>query len=244
MIDCVALSDLHGYLPEDIKPFDLMLLAGDIVDLYSQDLPHWSEEWYLGDFLDWINTLPFKDENSKVVMIEGNHALGLYRMTPEQKQMFLIALKTRSNDRIVYLEHEEYTFTLGDESIKIFGTPWCKIFGRWAFMADGDTLKEKYSQIPDDIDILISHDAPSINNVGTIQQKTRYTNPPMDVGNPQLTEAILEKKFKLSLHGHIHSGNHELSEYAPKAYIRNVSILDEEYIYTYKPFYFTWPLSD
>ena len=30
MIDIVASSDFHGYLPKITKPFDLMLLAGDL----------------------------------------------------------------------------------------------------------------------------------------------------------------------------------------------------------------------
>ena len=111
-------------------------------------------------------------------------------------------------------------------------------------MADGDTLAKKYSQIPDDTDILMSHDSSSINNVGSITQRTKWVREPLDVGNPQLTNIILEKKFKLCISGHIHSGNHELTEYAPKAYIRNVSILDEEYDVTYEPFYFVWPLLD
>ena len=30
MIDIVASSDFHGWLPEITRPFDLMLLAGDL----------------------------------------------------------------------------------------------------------------------------------------------------------------------------------------------------------------------
>ena len=204
-MDIVALSDLHGVLPDISKPFDLMLLPGDIVNLYNQSSPANSEDWYLGEFLDWINYLPYKNEHSKVILIAGNHDLGIYRMKANRKKMFLTALRERSNDRIVYLENESYNFICEDETLKIFGTPYCKIFGNWAFMGNSEFLKEKYSEIPNDIDILISHDAPNISNVGTIMQQTVWSDGTLQVGNDVLTEVLGTKNIKLTLVGHIHS---------------------------------------
>lgn len=238
------MSDLHGILPDITQSFDLMLLGGDIVSLYSQSSAKASEDWYLDEFLDWINTLPYKNSESKVILIAGNHDVGISRMTVSRKIMFLAALKSRSNDRIVYLENELYTFRTEDETITIFGTPYCKIFGRWAFMKDPDGLKEAYSIIPENLDILLSHDAPNINDVGTILQITDWSDGTLKVGNDQLTEAILNRNIKLSLAGHIHSGNHNLTEYKPGCFIRNVSILNEKYEFLNEPFYFKWPLSD
>ena len=106
MIECVALSDMHGTLPRIEKPFDLMLIAGDSVDLYSQRYPKLLEDWYLGEFLDWVNELPFKSDESKVILIAGNHDVGLERMCKETKEMFLIALDSRSNHRVIYIENE------------------------------------------------------------------------------------------------------------------------------------------
>lgn len=245
-MDIIALSDLHGVLPKVEKPFDLMLLPGDIVNLYNQSSSAYSESWYLDEFLNWVNTLPYKNENSKVILIAGNHDLGIYRMKPNRKKIFLEALKERSNYRIVYLENELYEFTSEEESIKIFGTPYCKIFGNWAFMGNPEFLKEKYSEIPENLDILISHDAPNIADAGTIMQKTAWSDGTLKVGNEVLTETLLNKNIKLTLVGHIHSGNHNLTEYKPGCWIRNVSILDENYDFINKPFYFQWPqvLSD
>lgn len=245
-MDIIALSDLHGVLPKVEKPFDLMLLPGDVVNLYNQSSTANSESWYLGEFMDWIISLPYKNDDSKVILIAGNHDLGLYRMKPNRKKIFLIALKDRSNNRLVYLENELYDFVTGEEHISIFGTPYCKIFGNWAFMGDPQILKEKYSEIPDNLDILISHDAPNIKGVGTIMQKTMWSDGTLQVGNDVLGKAITDKNIKLTLVGHIHSGNHNLTEYKPGCWIRNVSILDENYDFVNQPFYFQWPqvLSD
>ena len=44
MIDIVALSDMHGTLPKIEKSFDLMLIAGDCVDLTCQRVVKLSED--------------------------------------------------------------------------------------------------------------------------------------------------------------------------------------------------------
>jgi hypothetical protein len=46
------------------------------------------------------------------------------------------------------LIHEEYEYLSNEGKIyKVFGTPYCKIFGNWAFMRENETLKEKFSEI-------------------------------------------------------------------------------------------------
>jgi len=236
----VVMSDLHGYLPKIHEGFDLMLLGGDIVALDYQRSSTLSEEWYESEFIDWLNELPFNDKQSKVIMIAGNHSVGIERMSHKQKAGFIETMKKYSGNRWVYLENEQYDFTCGDQTISIYGTPQCKIFGHWAFMLNPEKLEEYYSKIPENIDILLTHDSPSINNVGTILQKTYWSDGTVDAGNPQLTDAILKKKPKYVFCGHIHSGNHELTEYLPGKYIRQCSILDEHYNYAYEPFYFIW----
>lgn len=238
MIDCVAMSDLHGLLPEIEKPFDLGLIAGDVMELYSQKYPKLGEDWMLGEFMDWINSLPYKDEQSKIVLIAGNHDVWLERMPQSNKEMFLIALRERSNHRIIYLENELYNFHCNGEQISIFGTPWCKIFGNWAFMGNQEFLKEKYSEIPEGVDILLSHDAPyGVSDM--CYGWTKYGRTPYHIGNEQLRDAILEKNVHMNLHGHLHSANHE-KELLGETEVYNVSLLDEDYIEAYKPLYFTW----
>ena len=72
MIDIVASSDFHGWLPEITRPFDLMLLAGDLEPAHDHYYEY-QREWYINTFVPWVLSLPFKNDQSKVVFIAGNH---------------------------------------------------------------------------------------------------------------------------------------------------------------------------
>ena len=223
-LDILVISDTHGYLPKIETPFDLLLICGDISPAHDHYYGY-QINWFQHEFADWINTLPFKNEWSKVVLIGGNHDFSLERISNEELRCFYIT----TNYRVIVLKNEEYNYEyLTDEGIKylkIFGTPYCKIFGNWAFMISNEKLEEKYSFIPEDCDILISHDAPDINNLGMISMG-HYSGE--NAGNVPLANAIKEKKPKYAFCGHIHSGNHNL-EKIDDTWMANVSYVNELY---------------
>ena len=64
-----AISDLHGYLPNNIEESDLLLIAGDLIPLDIQSSYSLSEEWFEVDFNNWIASLPV----DKVIIVGGNH---------------------------------------------------------------------------------------------------------------------------------------------------------------------------
>ena len=68
----LASSDFHGYLPEVIEPFDLFLICGDICPAECHSRKY-QDAWIHEDFVPWINSLPFKNPWSMVVMTPGNH---------------------------------------------------------------------------------------------------------------------------------------------------------------------------
>ena len=237
MIKVIAISDLHGYLPHITEEFDLLLIGGDICPAYN----HWYDfqhGWMMDEFLPWVMELPFKDSASKVVFIGGNHDVYLdHEPKPngEDYSNIYTDLIKPSGGRLVYLEDDEFTYeSLDGETMKIYGTPWCKVFGRWWFMLKDDKLKLAYDQIPEDVDILLTHDAPAILDYGIIAQGSWAGT---DASNKVLGEAIKEKKPKWALHGHIHSSNHEVQEYEGIK-LACVSIMDEAYNPTYKPLVF------
>ena len=220
----IVTSDTHGNLPVIETPFDLLLLPGDVCPAHDHYYAY-QINWFQNVFSKWINSLPFKDENSKVVMTWGNHDFVGERICKEELQCFHI----ETNYRVIILKNEEYDYEyLTDEGIKtlkIFGTPYCHIFGNWAFMVSDEKLKNKFSFIPENCDIVISHDAPSINALGTISEGH---NKGYDAGNIPLTNAIKEKKPKYFFCGHIHSGNHTF-ENVDGTYMANVSFINEKY---------------
>lgn len=222
-------SDLHGYLPEVKEPFDLLLICGDICPVHDHYYS-WQLDWFMNDFADWINHLPLptdplRESFCKVVMTWGNHDFVGERINKDSLTEFY----KKTNNRIIVLKNEEYNWEFLDSNginiLKIFGTPYCKIFGNWAFMVSNEKLKEKFSKIPENCDILISHDAPDINGLGMINSGFQSG---VNAGNVILANAVREKKPYLSFCGHIHSGNH-LLECVDDTWMANTSFVSESY---------------
>lgn len=228
-LNILITSDTHGELPIIKSPFDLFLIGGDICPAHDHYY-NFQKEWFMTDFVDWINHLPFNQEPtkepfSKVVIIGGNHDFFLERVSNKELKEFY----EKTNNKVVILKNQEYNWEYLDDnginSLKIFGTPYCKIFGFWAFMVSNDKLVEKFNKIPENCDILISHDSPDINGLGVIH--SGY-NSGTNAGNFVLANAIMEKKPKFVFCGHIHSGNHKF-ENIDGIWMKNVSYVSEHY---------------
>lgn len=217
-------SDLHGYLPKIDTQFDLLLICGDICPFENHNTS-FQEKWLNEVFANWIKYLPYRDFMSRVVCIAGNHDLFFERTNKAKLNTFI----SNCGVHFIYLKNESYDFdySVNEDinTIKIFGTPYCKQFGNWAFMRDNEKLTNYYNQIPDNVDILISHDAADFNNLGLIQQGPQTNK---NVGNSILANAIIEKKPKYYFCGHIHSGNHNFEE-VNGIKCANVALMDERY---------------
>ena len=89
--------------------------------------------------------------------------------------------------------------------LKFWGSPWTPTVPleismmQWAFEKDRGQLKEKWDKIPAGLDVLVTHGPPYGNLGGTL-------NDGLDVGDHELRDAIMEKKPRLHLCGHIHPG--------------------------------------
>lgn len=223
-----AISDLHGNLIE-IEPCDTLLICGDISPVDIQRDYIQMTNWFFNDFYEWIYFLPC----DYVILTPGNHDFWF--------EKFMKASNMYLWDKLAILIHDIAKITTEDgKEYTIFGTPYCKDFGRWAFMPGNNKLEELYNEIPENIDILICHDSPAIGEVGYIH----YDEPINDNGdtkvfaaNNYLANTILKKKPKYVLSGHIHSGDHELKE-LEGIKLANVSLLDESYSIAYKPLTF------
>ena len=219
------MSDLHGYLPE-INACELVLICGDIVPLSAQGSSRYTSRWYKRAFKTWAESLPC----DKVIFIAGNHELHFPNHYEYYKKMF------PNNSKVTYLCHEEYTYLGSDgKEYRIFGTPYCQEFGNWAFMLLDSELREKYSEIPENLDILLTHD--QCYGYGDILlQKDCPWATGEHIGNKPLTEAVLEKQPKYLFTAHLHSVDHNcVMINQTKRY--NVSLKDESYQAVYSPLY-------
>lgn len=216
-----AISDLHGELIYNIEESDILIIAGDISPLSIQRQKGLMKQWIKNEFIPWSNNLPV----NKIFLIAGNHDFFLYLCSEkEKKELF-------SNSKIIYLEDSGYII----DNVHIWGTPWCHVFGNWAFMREPEYELEQFYKIPKDVDILISHDPP----YGTCDICFEHPWGNFDhLGNKELSEVIKIKHPKLVLCGHLHTGNHN-PEYINETEVFNVSILNERYNIAYKPLYIT-----
>lgn len=225
MIRVCAISDLHGYLPE-VEPCDLVLICGDIVPLSAQGSSRYTSRWYKRAFKTWAESLPC----DKVIFIAGNHELHFPNHYEYYKKMF------PNNSKVTYLCHEEYTYLGSDgKEYRIFGTPYCQIFGTWAFMLPDPELEERYSEIPENLDILITHDQPYGYGDVLLQKDCPWANG-KHIGNKMLMEAISKKMPRYQFNGHLHSCSHNKIMIEDTIHY-NVSLKDESYQPVYEPLY-------
>lgn len=125
------------------------------------------------------------------------------------------------------LYHElDWTYLEGDTvqvlGLKIWGGPWTPPFLDWAFMRTEPELEERWSWIPDDVDVLLTHGPPW----GTAD----WSNYGMEhTGSTSLAARIAElSDLRLHVFGHIHEGRGR-GFYRPGCEWANVALLDENY---------------
>ncbi len=191
-ITCV--SDLHGYYPK-LEGGDLLIVAGDLtagdeIDQYV-------------DFYLWLSE--YLDAYKKIVIIAGNHD---NRMLDQEK-----LLKDTKFMCGEYLCDSGTEF----EGLKIWGSPWTKTFEGMnpkckAFTVDTEQeLADKFSLIPDDTDILITHSPP----IGVLDRTVRNEY----VGSVSLSAKLgFLENLKIHVFGHIHEAYGKID---PPAYLPN-----------------------
>lgn len=154
----IAIADLHGDLPE-IPDCDLLLIAGDICpdfhrmsrarygasrsgvveDKGEQRQRHWLDT----TFRTWLDELWTR--GIQVIATWGNHDF-------VGEHPFLVP------------DDLEWTLLVDDEitthGLRIWGTPWCPNLRRWAFQINDHQNNIRCQQIPEGLDILMTHSPP------------------------------------------------------------------------------------
>ena len=135
---------LHGHYPK-LEGGDLLIVTGDLT---ARDT---SVEY--SECLTWLMNQPY----SKKIFIGGNHDNLLVGSIPKKH------FNCNENECFEYLCDSGTEF----EGLRIWGSPWTKTFPGMnqkckAFTFDTEEdLFERFSLIPDDIDILITHSPPN-----------------------------------------------------------------------------------
>lgn len=185
MVRFVCMSDTHNQthnLKHPVPDGDVFLHAGDFTF-------HGSSAEALR-FNNWLGTLPHRHK----VVIAGNHEVLL------DKDMCNAANIPADPERVlshaIYLHDSAVTL----HGIKIYGAPWTPEYHYMAFnLPRGEIIREKWSYIPADTDILMTH-GPPLGYGDLTWRKHR-------AGCLDLLSAI-QTTVKPSYHvfGHIHEG--------------------------------------
>jgi len=174
----VCISDTHTYHNQiKIPPGDVLIHAGDV--------SHDGSIEQVQDFLDWFSRLPHKDK----IFIAGNHDR-ILQDDPEWTRAMV-------PDGVTYLQDSGVEV----EGLYFYGSPWTPRYGRHrAFAKERGTLRDKWSLIPDQTSVLITHGPP----MGILDITLR---PPCEhVGCPELSQRVRQVQPKLHVCGHVHEG--------------------------------------
>lgn len=202
----VAISDTH-WRPDiynTLPSGDVLVIAGDYSDGSLVGLLQFNRT------LERLLLMQYQH----IVFVPGNHNVYEEENPTQTEELF------SKNPRLHYLVDTECTI----DGIKFYGTPWSVEFNNWAFMLDEERLSQKFSNIPMDTDILITHTPPFgiLDNIGA-----------KHLGSHALETRILKVKPKIHFFGHIHEAHG--SEHSKYTDFYNVSILNDNYVVEYKP---------
>lgn len=170
-----CISDTHQHQGKLVMPAcDMIIHAGDFTY-------HGTHE-EVKKFLSWYG----KQRAKYKLLICGNHEVEI------SKQPFQLLQQMCENEGVQIL-HNSHTVI---EGLTIFGSPYSKRFGNWAYMKDEAELADIYNSILPDTNILITH-GPAYGQLDKC--------PGGNVGSMSLTAAINKlPNLKLHVTGHIH----------------------------------------
>jgi Calcineurin-like phosphoesterase len=194
-----AIGDLHGFLP-DVPTCDLLLVAGDLCPADDHGLER-QRRWLEGPFAHWLGDA----DAGAIAGIAGNHDFA-------------------ASDDPALLRSLPWAY-LSDETTEIggllvHGSPWTPTFGDWAFMRPDPELGELWADIPERVDLLVTHGPPHGHGDRTVHG--------VDVGSGTLLRRLPELDLRLHVYGHIHEGG-GYRRLLGNAQLANVSHVDHLY---------------
>jgi len=223
-LELVAMSDLHGYLPENVDALagDVLVIAGDIMPdsahrMWLRKHPGLGITWMKDQFIPWANSLLEYEIVDEVVFTWGNHD-----WTMETTQEIRKVLPPHVH--LLVDEGWEY------EGFTFWGSPWSNNFDGWSWMQEPEDLATVYANIPP-CDVLISHQPP----YGPAGMCPNYHSGRIEqLGSKELLAELHRINPQFLICGHIHEG-HGLYTGPHGGTIANVSLLDERYDLRFRP---------
>ena len=203
-IACISdTHNRHRYIdPRTLRDIDCIIHAGDFTSNGNQSQTI--------EFLTWFESLPIKHK----VFIAGNHdAYATSASFPD--------LLSKYAPSCHYLRNSSVTI----DGLLIWGSPYSNTFGHWSFMKDDDELSLIWDEIPDNVNIVVTH-GPAYHTADKVANPMYGHNP--HAGSRSLAERLFNlPNLRLHVCGHIH----EAQGIYPDRYLTvNASICDLPYV--------------
>lgn len=209
------ISDTHTQLSKIKKE-----LIGLDLDL----LVHCGDLTYNGQMTEVTNELRCLGSIGKrvrhgVILIAGNHDW----MAETDPELFKMLCE---ENELNWLQDQDLTVA----GLRFYGSAWTPEFNNWAFnVKRGKNIAEKWSRIPADLDVLVTHGPPHmiLDIAGGDEPMDRH------VGCKDLLNAISKAKPRYHSFGHVHHSYGE--KILEGTHFINASICDEQYRPTREP---------
>lgn len=170
----VLISDTHGLHRQlNVPDGDMLIHAGDFT--LNSKPPS-----IVADFNAWLGSLPHRHK----VVVPGNHEF-LLEEPPNRSAITNATLLVDSGVEI--------------EGLKIWGSPTTPLYGGAFGRSNPDDRKRLWAQIPDNLDIVVTHGPPFaiLDHSRSLERRE---------GCPQLLEAVFRAFPRVHVFGHIHHG--------------------------------------
>ena len=217
----VAISDTHG-MHRNVQVPD-----GDVF-IHCGDLCKYGQTNEVKDFAKWLEALPHKYK----YITAGNHDKPIETKTQKCREII-----EGTGARLFINEGVRV------DGIGFWGSPTTPTFLNWHFMENrGPQIAKVWAQIPDDVDVLITHGPPY--GHGSLAPPYR-TSCSKEAGCLELLKRLKEMHNKTGgpkfhIFGHIHAGyGATQSDEFPGTTFINASVCTEQYQPTNAPMVFT-----
>jgi len=208
-----AISDLHdqqSHYADELSRLDAEVLV------VAGDLTNWGDEQACLMAITFLNSL--KNFTYKLI-IAGNHDFWFEKRMRQKR--------THEVTKGMFYLHESGITIQGRH---FWGSPYTEKFGSYAFMYDPSQAKRRWSKIPDQVDVLITHGPPK-----TILDTLAGTDKGF-LGCPALYERVKQVQPIHHVFGHIHSSHGQ--KVLPREFrtcFSNVSLCNDQNKPTYAP---------
>lgn len=193
----ICISDTHN------QHARLRIPDGDVL-IHAGDMCRHGDMQEVAAFGAWFGSLPHKHK----IVIAGNHDFAFQRQDALARKFL--------PDGVCYLRDSGTEI----EGVKFYGSPWQPWFCNWAFnLPRGPELAEKWSRIPNDTDVLITHGPPA--DILDAMETGEH------LGCKDLYERVKALNLKLHVFGHIHEAYGQ-EQIADTLFV-NACVCDENY---------------